>query len=140
MSNNIQGKLFLLEIFEGGSYIAMGGLNTKDFTIDNPVADATSSSTPSSSNFTEACHTGYSTMTLNGSGLIDTRSSATLQAYKNFVNIALSSTKVANLRLTDTISSYSGNFLITSFGESAEQNALIAFTAAFQNEGIISYT
>ena len=129
-----------MEIFEGGSYIALGGINTKSINRDNPVADATSSSTPTTSNETEACFTGFGTLTINGSGLVDTRSSATLQAYKNFSSVANSSSPVANLRFRDSQESWAGNFIITSFEKSAEINGLVEFTAAFQNEGEITYT
>ena len=46
MANNYKGRELLLEIFDGGVYKILGGITTKSITRDNPVADATSSSTP----------------------------------------------------------------------------------------------
>jgi len=139
MSNNIKGRLFLLEIHDGADYITLGGINTRSLNRSNPVADATSSSTPTASNETEACYTGYSTVTINGSGLIDTRSSASLMAFKVFSTIMNSSNPVANLRLSNTLETYSGNFIATEYDQSGEQAGLIEFTTTFQNEGIIAY-
>ena len=140
MSNNAKGRDLLLEIFDSGVYKILGGITTKGKTRDNPVADGTSSSTPDTSNETEACFTGFATETISGSGLIDTRVSATLLAYKVFEAIAHSSNPVANLRFRDAQSSSSGNYIITSFEKTADINGLIEFTASFQNEGEITYT
>lgn len=139
MSNNIKGRLLLLEIFDGGVYKKIGGFKTKSISRDNPVEDATSSSTPDSSNETEACFTGYGTLTIDGNGAIDTRSSATVSAYKTLSSLANSNNPVANLRFSDSLEQWFGNFLITSFEKSADEIGLIQFSAAFQNEGEITY-
>ena len=139
MSNNIKGRDLALEIYDSGAWKYIGGINTKSISRDNPVAEATSSSTPSTSNETESCFTGFGTLTINGSGLLDTRSSATLLAYKTFSAIAQSNNPVANLRFSDAQESWAGNFNITSFEKSAEINGLIEFSATFQNEGAITY-
>ena len=140
MANNYKGRTLLLEIFDSGAYKKIGGINTKSISRDNPVADATSSSTPTTSNETEACFTGFGTLTINGSGLLDSRSSSTVLAYKTFVTIAQSSSPVANLRFSDAQETWSGNFIITTFEKSAEENGLIEFSATFQNEGEITYS
>lgn len=139
MSNNLKGRTLLLEIFDSGVYKILGGITTKSLSRDNPVSDATSSSTPDTSNETEACFNGFGTLTINGNGLVDTRSSATLLAYKIFSAITQSSNPVANLRFRDSQESWAGNFLITSFEKSAEINGLVEFSASFQNEGEITY-
>lgn len=139
MANNIKGRDLLLKVHDGASYIILGGIKDASISRDNPVADATSASTPSTSNETEACFTGFGTLTINGSGLIDTRSDATHMAYKVFANKVNSSNPVANLQFVDSQESYTGNFLITSFEKSASVTDLIAFTATFQNEGVITY-
>ncbi len=36
--------------------------------------------------------------------------------------------------------SYKGNWLITSFAKTGEQNGVVEFTIALQNEGVITYT
>ena len=139
MSNNAKGRDLLLEIFDNGVFKIIGGLTTKGKTRDNPVADATSSSTPDTSNETEACFTGFATETINGSGLVDSRVTSELLAYKVLEAIAHSSDPVANLRFRDAQSSSIGNYLITSFEKTADINGLIEFTISLQNEGEITY-
>lgn len=139
MSNNIKGRQLILELFDAGVYKVIGGFNARSINRDNPVADGTSASTPATSNETEACFTGFGTLTINGSGVIDTRSGALLLAYKTLATIANSSNPVVNLRFRDTEDSWAGNFIITTFEKSGDINDLINFTASFQNEGEITY-
>jgi len=140
MSNTIKGRALLLELFDAGVFKIIGGFNARSINRDNPVADATSASTPDTSNETEACFTGFGTLTINGSGVVDTRSDATHLAYKTLATIANSSNPVATLRFRDSEDSWSGPFIITTFEKSADINDLVNFTAAFQNEGEITYT
>lgn len=136
--NNIQGRTLLLEIFDGGVFKVIGGINTKEFTRDNPVSDATSQST--TGNETEAEYVGYSTVTLSGSGLVDKRSSASLIAYKTLATIANSSDPTARFRLSDELESHDGTFNITSFGKTAEEQDLINFSISLQNSGVVTYS
>lgn len=138
MANNIQGRTLLLEIFDGGVFKEVGGINTKEFTRDNPVADGTSQST--TGNETEACYVGYSTVTLSGSGVVDTRSSATLLAYKTLATIANSSDPTARFRLSDAEESHDGTFNITSFGKTADQQDIVNFSISLQNSGVVTYS
>lgn len=137
-NNNLKGQDLLLEIFDGGAYKVIGGIRTKDFTRDNPVSDSTSQST--SGGETEAAFNGYSTVTLSGNGTVDTRSSATLLAYKDLATIANSADPSAVFRLSDANETHEGSFLITSFGKNAEENGLVEFSIALQNCGTISYS
>ena len=109
MANNYKGRTLLLEIYDSGTgtYKKLGGINTKSISRDNPVADATSASTPTTSNETEACFTGFCTLTINGSGLIDTRTNSTVYGYKPFAQIVHSSNPVANMRFTDSEETFS---------------------------------
>lgn len=136
--NNIQGRTLLLEIFDGGVFKVIGGINTKEFTRDNPVSDATSQST--TGNETESEYVGFSTVTLSGSGLVDKRSSGTLIAYKTLATIANSSDPSARFRLSDELESHDGTFQITSFGKTADEQDLINFSISLQNQGVVTYS
>jgi len=140
MANTIKGRDLLLEIFDNGEFKKIGGINAKSITRDNPVSDVTSSSTPDASNETEAAFTGFGTLTIEGSGVVDTRFDASHIAYKIFSAIAQSSDPVANLRFRDSEESWAGNFIISNFSKNADVNDLVNFSASFQNEGQITYT
>lgn len=136
--NNIQGRTLLLEIFDGGVFKEIGGINTKEFTRDNPVSDTTSQST--TGNETESEYVGYSTVTLSGSGVVDKRSSATLIAYKTLATIANSSDPSARFRLSDELETHDGTFQITSFGKTADEQDVINFSISLQNSGVVTYS
>ena len=138
MANNLQGRTLILEIFDGGDFKLIGGINTKDFTRDNPVSDSTSQST--TGNETESEYVGYSTVTLSGSGLVDKRSSGTLIAYKTLSTIANSSDPQARFRLSDELESYDGTFNITSWGKTTDEQDLVNFSMSLQNAGVVTYT
>ena len=136
--NNIQGRTLLLEIFDGGVFKEVGGINTREFTRDNPVSNTTSQST--TGNETESEYVGYSTVTLSGAGMVDKRSSGTLIAYKTLATIANSSDPSARFRLSDELESHDGTFNITSFGKTAEEEDMVQFSISLQNQGVVTYS
>jgi len=136
--NNIQGRTLLLEIFDGGVFKEIGGINTREFTRDNPVSNTTSQST--TGNETESEYVGYSTVTLSGAGMVDKRSSGTLIAYKTLATIANSSDPSARFRLSDELESHDGTFNITSFGKTAEEEDMVQFSISLQNQGVVTYS
>lgn len=138
LPNNIQGRTLLLEIFDGGVFKEIGGINTKEFTRDNPVSDVTSQST--TGNETEAAYVGFSTVTLSGSGVVDKRSDAALIAYKTLATIANSSDPTARFRLTDELETHDGTFNITSFGKTTEEQDVVNFSISLQNSGVVTYS
>lgn len=138
MSNNIQGRTLLFEIFDSGVFKKIGGINTKEFTRDNPVSDVTNQAT--TGNETEALYVGYSTVSLSGSGVVDKRSGADLIAYKTLATIANSSDPTARFRLTDELETHDGTFNITSFGKTSDEQDVINFSISLQNSGVITYS
>ena len=137
--NTIKGRDLLLEILDG-TYKVIGGVRTKEISRDNPVSDVTNQATGAGGgNETEAAYNGYSTVTINGNGVVDTRSDANIAAYKLLASIANSATPVASLRFSDAEESYTGDFLITTFGKTSEENGIVEFSASFQNQGTITY-
>lgn len=136
--NNLQGRTLLLELFDGGDFKVIGGINTKDFTRDNPISDATSQST--TGNETESEYVGFSTVTLSASGVVDKRSSGTLVAYKTLSTIANSSDPSARFRLSDELETYDGTFQITSWGKTTEEQDLVNFSMSLQNQGVVTYS
>lgn len=136
-TNTIQGRLLLLEILDNGVFKIAGGIKTKNFSRSNPVSDVTNQN--SLGGETEAAYNGYSTVTLNGNGTADTRQSATAASYKQLAVIANSTDPSATFRLSDPQESYTGEFLITEFGKTAEQNGQVEFSIAMQNKGVVAY-
>jgi predicted secreted protein len=136
--NNLQGRTLLFEIFDGGVFKVIGGINTKEFTRDNPISDSTSQST--TGNETESEYVGFSTDTISGSGVVDKRSTASLIAYKTLATIANSSDPSARFRFSDELESHDGTFLITSFGKTADEQDLVNFSISLQNQGVVTYS
>ncbi len=137
-ANNLQGRTLLLEIFDGGVFKEIGGINTREFTRDNPVSDVTNQAT--TGNETEACYVGYSTVTISGAGVVDKRSSGTLIAYKTLATIANSSDPTARFRLSDELESHDGTFNITSFGKTGEEQDIVQFSISLQNSSVVTYS
>lgn len=140
MSATTKGRDLLMEISDdaGATWKVIGGIRTKEFNRDNPVSDITNQA--SDSNETESAYDGYSTVTLNGNGVVDTTASVSVAAYTQLSQLANSSTPEALLRLSDAIETYQGTFMITSFAKTTEQQGQVEFTAAFQNKGVVTFT
>ena len=136
--NQHKGRTLLLQWFDGSNHIDIGGIKTKEFTRENPVADTTSQAT--AGNETESAYMGYSTVTLTGSGVVDKRETASLASYKQLSAIANSSDPCDSFRLTDGTETYTGEFNITSFSKTAEQTDLIQFSISLQNAGTITFS
>jgi TP901-1 family phage major tail protein len=142
---NVQkGRDFILEIFndvESGTGLfawqKVGGIRTKDFNADNPVTDTTSQS--SEGDYTESQFTGYSTVTFNGSGVVDARSSDAVSAYKLLEQKAMTAGRCARFRLIDAYGVLEGVFNITTFSKNAEQQGLTEFTFAAQSASQVNY-
>lgn len=135
------GKLLLLEISEdaGSTWLTVGGIKSKGVNFDNPVIDATNQSTASiaNSDFTESVFNGFSTVTINGDGVMDKRFDATTISAYTLLAKATSGTRTAYLRITDgsTGGSFTatGEFTITSFELGGEIQDLETFTMAAQS-------
>ena len=143
-ANNEKGRDFILQLFDditdpiAGKWRSIGGIRTKDFSIDNPVSDTTSQSTLGE--FTESQFNGYSTVTFNGNGTVDKRYSDEILAYSVLEQICMTGNRCARLRLVDSISTVEGIFTITTFSKSAEQQGLVEFTLAAQSTADVSYS
>ncbi len=138
--NSYAGKLMLLQIYDDAtsSFKSIGGINTKSITRANPVQDATNQAT--TGNETESQFTGYGTVTIQGSGTVDSRSSSSIYAYKALATIANSSDPSGRFRITDSEETFDGEFTITNFEKNAEQTGLEQFTIGLQNCGTITYS
>lgn len=140
MGNSTKGRDMILSVSEddGVTWLPVAGIRTKEFTRENPVADSTNQAT--TGNETESCFTGYGTVTMSGSGTIDTRETG-LYPYRSLATVANSGDPVIMCQLIDALGeTYEGTFNITSFGKSTEQNALVEFSIALQNESAITFT
>jgi len=140
MSNANKGRDLVLAVSTdaGVSFDPVAGIRTKQLTRENPIADTTNQA--DTGNETGACYTGYSTVTLSGNGVHDTRVT-NLFTYIQLATIANSADPVILAQLIDsTGETYQGNFLITSFEKTSDQNGIVEFSIALQNEGAVAYT
>ena len=140
MGNQTKGRDLVLSVsVDGGTtFNPIAGIRTKEYTRENPISDTTNQADTGQE--TGAAYTGYSTVTLSGNGVVDTRT-ASLYAYKALAAAAHSSTVVLLCKLADALGEeMEGNFLISSFGKNSEQNGIVEFSIAMQNEGSIAYT
>lgn len=146
MVNSIKGRNLVLSLSEddGTTWEVIGGIATKEVQRDNPVSDMTNQATDAGGgNETEAAYNGYGTVTINGSGTVDTRTSATLAASKKLAataNQLAGVEPVLLLKFADSDETYEGNFIITSYAKTSEENGLLNFNVSFQNEGIVAFT
>ena len=149
-NNNVtKGKSLVLLIRNDGDtdWEVSGGVKTRGSTLDNPVEDTTSSST--TGKFTESEYTGYSTSTMNVSGVADTRSGATdpvsgfvIAGYKRLEEIAFRDPPCHKFKLLDVSdgSAIEGFFNITNFGSTGETPGIITWEATFQSASDITKT
>lgn len=140
MSDAEKGRDYVLgvSVDAGVSFQPIAGIRTKEFTRENPISETTNQA--DTGNETSSCYTGYSTVTIAGSGKMDKRTSG-LYAYKDLATVANSSNPVILAQLIDsTGETYQGDFNITSFGKTGEQNDTVEFSIALQNEGVIAFT
>jgi len=122
-----------------------GGVKTRGYTFDNPVEDTTNSSTPGS--YAESEWTGYSSATINVSGVADQRTGITDPATGlNVVGsgrltaLATSGQRCGHFKLLnlDTGGYIEGDFSITSFGKTGDTPGLLNFEATFQSNSDVS--
>ncbi len=140
MSNSVKGRNYVLSmsVDAGTTWLPMAGFKAKELTRENPIADETNQAT--TGNETEAGYTGYSTVTISGSGTSDTRTS-TLAALNDFIALANAAAPEALLKFENAaLGIYEGIFLISNFTIGGDQNALVEFSCAFQNAGVVTFT
>jgi hypothetical protein len=125
----------------------IGGIKSRDNTMDNPVEDITSSSTPGDS--TESQYTGYSTDSMSISGVADNRTGATVTIGGTAYTVAAASRmdKLANTgnrcalcKIVYPYKEKQGDYNITSYGDSGDTPGLLNFTATLQNKSLITTT
>ena len=141
--NHYEGKQLLLEYSSdaGTTWKRVGGIMSKGITRDNPVSDTTSQSTIGVD--TESQFAGYGTVTLEGSGVVDTRTSDgsnDLATFKELSALAYGATPEGFFRISDPDEQFEGEFNITSLQKNAEQTALVNFSISLQNKGTVTYT
>jgi predicted secreted protein len=140
MGNSIAARDYLLEVSEdaGVSFLPMAGIKTREFTRENPVTDTTNQA--DTGNETSSGYTGYGTVTIAGQGVMDTRVTG-LYTYIKLATVANSANPVLLCRLSDsTGETYEGNFTITSFSKTGEQQGVVEFSIALQNEEAVTFT
>jgi predicted secreted protein len=140
-ANTEQGKSFVLSISQdsGTTYLIIGGINTKSYNVDNAVTDTTNQATPD--DITESAFNGYSQPTINGSGVIDTRSAAGSVATVTLATAANSGDRSAYLQLEAADGEkWEGQWNITSFSKNAEQQGQVEFSMTAQPCIGVTYT
>lgn len=140
MGNSIKGRDYLLEVSTDGGTVfePVAGIKTKELTRENPVTDTTNQA--DTGNETSSGYTGYGTVTISGQGVVDTRV-AGLYEYKDLAEVAYSTDPTLLCRLSDsTGETYEGLFTITSFAKTSEQQGVVEFNIALQNQEAIAFT
>ncbi len=140
MNDTVKGRDYVLSVStdSGSSFNPVAGIRVKELTRENPVADATNQ--VNTGNETGAEFTGYATVTMSGSGVAD-KTVTGLFPFVDLVDAANSSNPVLLFKLENaSLGIYQGDFLITSFAITTEQNDLVNFTIALQNKGDITFT
>ena len=134
-ANHIQGKSFGLEFFDTSDSLwkRIGGITTKDMSMDNPAVDVTSQST--TGDISESAYAGYSDFTINGSGTADVRDTSSLAGYERFALACMSGNREVKLRLSDAYITHTGDFLVTNYAANAEERGLVQFSMSAQIAG-----
>lgn len=140
MNNAIKGRDYVLSVSTDGgtTFNPVAGIRAKELTRENPVADTTNQA--NTGNETGSAFTGYGTVTLSGSGIAD-KTTASMYAFKDLVAAANSATPSILAKLENvSAGTYQGDFNITSFAVTTEQNDIVNFNIALQNEGPVTFT
>lgn len=140
MGNSIKGRDYLLEVStDGGSnFNPVAGIKTREVTRENPVVETTNQA--DTGNESSSGYSGYGTVTVSGQGVVDTRV-AGLYPYKDLAEVAYSSDPTLLCRLSDsTGETFEGLFTITSFAKTGEQQGVVEFNIALQNQEAIAFT
>lgn len=125
----------------------IGGVNSRDNTVDNPVEEITSSSTPGSN--TESEYTGYSTDNISVSGVADNRTGTirsingtdyTVASISRLDQLANTGNRCGEFKLIYPTKEKEGFYNITSYGDSGDTPGLLNFTATLQNKGAVTTT
>ncbi len=124
----------------------LGGVKTTGFSFDNPVEDTTSSSTRG--DYTESEYTGYSTVTLNISGVADKRAeSDTLGGVtyagigaERLLELATTGQRCGKFKMinVDSDGFIEGEFQITNFSKTGDTPGLLSFDATLQSRSSVT--
>jgi len=132
--NNIQGRKFLVSRSddEGTTLLTIGGVQSRNFTVDNNVADNTNSATQG--DYTENCWTGYSAVSASLSGVVDLRKAADTATFYELLEKGTSGNRQDFLNFADGNGfEAEGEFVITSINQSADQQGFINFEMNVQS-------
>lgn len=141
-ANVVEGRdlAFLIRNDADTEWELAGGVKVTGSSFDNPVDDITSSSTQG--DYTESQFTGYSTATLNVSGLADKRtgvvdaaSGFNIVGSARLTALATTGNRCGKFKLlnVDTNGFIEGIFTITSYSITGDKPGLKAFDATMQS-------
>ena len=121
----------------------IGGVQSRDNAVDNPVEETTSSSTPGS--YTESEYTGYSTDTMSISGVADVRTGIMVtingQVYEvapisRLDQLANTGNRCGKFKLIYPYKEKEGTYTITNYSDSGATPGLLNFSATLQNKDV----
>lgn len=127
------GKDFLLQRDTGGStFVTLGGLRTKSFSINNEMIEVTNHGSSQEREILDGC--GIKSMSVSGSGVYD-GDADTLQALETAVLSGILQT----LRLIDvTGRTYTSKFKVVTFERASEYNAEATYSISIESSGPIT--
>jgi len=152
MTNNVlKGKEFVLSVQNDGetAFELIGGIRTRSVTFNNPTEETTSVTTQTS--FTEREFTGFSDVSISGSGTADTRVGVTdnnsglvIVGIERIAELATSNDRDGVFKLESVNAgltmSIQGRFTITSFGLSGDTPGLLTFDLTLESKADITVT
>lgn len=145
--NNVyKGKdlVFLARNDADTAWEIVGGVKTRGRTTDNPVEDVTSSST--TTDYSEAEYTGFSTSTFNVSGVADSRTGITdpvtglnIVGEERLDQIAHTGNRCGKFRMINVRTNrfVEGYYTVTSYSTSGDTPGLLGFDATLQSKSDI---
>lgn len=144
MAQTTPGKKFTLEISEdsGTTWLLVGGVQDLTYSTTNPETDVTSQST--TGEFQEHTFNGFTSAQISGSGVSDSRVSATLTAYQKLYSKAYTGDRTVLARIQDDAAaptlSFEGLFIITSLNTSAPIQGQVNFDFSMQSAEDVTAT
>jgi len=122
------GKDFLLQRDTGGStWVTIGGLRTKSFSMNNELIDVTNHGSSQLRKILDGC--GIFSMSVSGSGVYD-GSATTLHALED----AMKTGTLQTMRLIDSDGrTYTGLFKVVTFERASEYNAEATYSVSLES-------
>jgi TP901-1 family phage major tail protein len=130
------GRALLLEVDSNGSatYQSLGGIRSRDFSINNEPVDVTHSLSTNQYRVLLA-NAGVKSLDVSGDGVLD--DDAAINTIEGYARAGT----IRNWRITvPGFATYVGNFMVTAFNVSGAYNDAVMFSITLQSSGDVTFT